>query len=202
MSHIPAIPSWKMVPTWGNYTSIQMDSTANDSFFLIKAHFSLKNDERKTFRSISCMMGRNPSWQPISEARRRSVSKVWGAAVSLLARLPQARQAGSSAMSWPGSKEFHRGFSMEKLPRGLLGATTKNHQKPQMTLQQWMALGWHVQDQRADRNKNDALNRKMRLVSLPKPRDLRLCLLHTKEWKKGYRRGKEISEREKKNKQK
>lgn len=61
-----------------------------------------------------------------------------------------------------------------------------------------MALGWNVQDRRADRNKNDALNRKMRLVSLPKPRDLRLCVLHTKEWKKGYRRGKEISEREKK----
>ena len=44
MCHIAAIPSWKVFPTWGNYTWIQIDSTTNDSVLLIKARL-LKNDE-------------------------------------------------------------------------------------------------------------------------------------------------------------
>lgn len=46
MCDIPAVPSWKMFPTWGNYSWIQIDTITNDSVLLIKARL-LKNDEGK-----------------------------------------------------------------------------------------------------------------------------------------------------------
>lgn len=44
---IPAKPSWKVFPTWGNYAWIEIDSTTNDSTLLIKARL-LKHGEGKT----------------------------------------------------------------------------------------------------------------------------------------------------------
>jgi len=50
MCRIPAIPTWKIFPAWGNYTWIQIDSATNDSVVLIKACL-LKNDEGKTLNT-------------------------------------------------------------------------------------------------------------------------------------------------------
>lgn len=153
MNHIPAIPSWKTAPTWGNYTWIQMDSTANDSVLLIEAHFLCK-----ACSHTSCRMGRSPSWPWAGQEPPRLGGAVRSSRVTEVAagHVPTS-QAGWISVPWHGQgwDGLAREWGMPQGPWHQQGNTAwglhKDLQKPKMTLQNWMALGWHIQDPRADR---------------------------------------------------